>query len=258
MKAIIIAAGRGNRMKDLTANSPKCLLEINGKTIIQTQIDHLRSLGISNISVVKGYLQEKICFPSLTYYFNDNYRQNNILESLFCAEEELCDDVIILYSDIIFEKRVVEKLIGSRHEISIVTDVKWTLNYVDRHDHPLEEAEKVIFDERFQVQKIGKNLKSNEGDVQGEFIGMMKLSGSGSNTMREYYHSCKQKYSKGPFQRASSFQLAYLTDIIQEMIDNSVIVHCIPIENGWREIDTVEDFTKAKFFLKTQKVKNMS
>ena len=125
-------------MKDLTANSPKCLLEINGKTIIQTQIDHLRSLGINNISVVKGYLQEKICLPNLTYYFNDNYRQNNILESLFCAEGELYDDVIILYSDIIFEKRVVEKLIGSRHEISIVTDVKWTLNYVDRHDHPLE------------------------------------------------------------------------------------------------------------------------
>ena len=253
MKAIIIAAGRGNRMKNLTANSPKCLLEINGKTIIQSQIDHLRSLEINNISVVKGYLQEKICFPNLTYYLNNNYRQNNILESLFCAEEQLYDDVIILYSDIIFEKRVVEKLLESRHEISVVTDLKWTLNYRDRRDHPLEEAEKVIFDERFQVQKIGKNLKTYKGDAQGEFIGMMKLSSSGSNTMRKYYHSCKQKYSKGPFQRASSFQLAYLTDLIQEMVDNSVVVHCIPIENGWREIDTIEDFTKAKLFFKNTK-----
>ena len=113
MKAIIIAAGRGNRMKDLTSNSPKCMLKINGKTIIQTQIDHLRSFGINNISVVKGYLQEKICFPNLTYYLNDNYRKNNILESLFCAEGELCDDVIILYSDIIFERRIVEKLMES-------------------------------------------------------------------------------------------------------------------------------------------------
>ena len=89
MKAIIIAAGRGKRMKNLTANSPKCLLEINGKTIIQSQIDHLRSLEINNISVVKGYMQEKICFPNLTYYLNSNYRHNNILESLFCAEEQL-------------------------------------------------------------------------------------------------------------------------------------------------------------------------
>ena len=104
MKAIIIAAGRGKRMKDLTANSPKCLLEIDGKTIIQNALDHLRSLGVNDIAVVKGYLQDKICLPDLTYYINDNYLQNNILTSLFYAEKELNDEVIILYSDIIFEK----------------------------------------------------------------------------------------------------------------------------------------------------------
>ena len=67
LKAIIIAAGRGRRMEGLTANSPKCLLEIEGKTIIQNSLDHLRSLGVSNIAVVKGYLQDKICLPDLTY-----------------------------------------------------------------------------------------------------------------------------------------------------------------------------------------------
>ena len=110
MKAIIIAAGRGKRMKDLTANSPKCLLEIDGKTIIQNALDHLRSLGVNDIAVVKGYLQDKICLPDLTYYINDNYLQNNILTSLFYAEKELSDDVIILYSDIIFNRKTVEKL----------------------------------------------------------------------------------------------------------------------------------------------------
>lgn len=253
MKAIIIAAGRGRRMEGLTANSPKCLLEIEGKTIIQNALDHLRSLGVNNIAVVKGYLQDKICLPNLTYYINDNYLKNNILESLFYAEKEISDDVIILYSDIIFEKNVVEKLIDSKHEISIVTDVKWESNYVDRYDHPVEEAEKVVFNDSFQVKKIGKILQDNKENPQGEFIGMMKLSGIGAETMKRFYRSSKEKYKTGPFQKANSFQNAYLTDIIQEMVDHSVVVHCVPIENGWRELDTAEDFNKAKSFFRDTK-----
>ena len=253
MKAIIIAAGRGKRMKDLTANSPKCLLEIDGKTIIQNALDHLRSLGVNDIAVVKGYLQDKICLPDLTYYINDNYLQNNILTSLFYAEKELNDDVIILYSDIIFEKKVVEKLIESKHDISLVTDVKWTSNYIERYDHPIEEAEKVVFDEKFQVQHIGKILQGNKKEPQGEFIGMLKLSTIGAETLKKFYHSSKEKYKTGPFQKADSFQNAYLTDIIQEMVDHSVVVHCVPIENGWRELDTAEDFNKAKTFFKNLK-----
>jgi L-glutamine-phosphate cytidylyltransferase len=253
LKAIIIAAGRGSRLRELTTNSPKCLLEIGGKTIIQNAIDHLRSLGVNNISVVKGYLKDKICFPGLNYYINENYQNNNILESLFYAERELSGDVIILYSDIIFKKEVVEKLIESKHEISIVTDVKWATTYIGRRDHPIEEAEKVIFNERFHVQHIGKILPNNKEKPQGEFIGMMKLSGAGPETLKRFYHSRKEQYKTGPFQRANSFQVAYLTDIIQEMVDHSVVVNCVPIENEWREIDTIEDFTKARTFFNNAK-----
>jgi L-glutamine-phosphate cytidylyltransferase len=246
LKAIIIAAGRGKRMEDLTANSPKCLLEINGKTLLQTQVDYLRSLGVNDITVIKGYLQEKICLPGINYYVNTNYQKNNILESLFYAERELTGEVIILYSDIIYKRSVLEMQIKSEHDISIVTDVKWRLNYQGRKNHPLEEAENVVFDEKLKVQRIGKNLQGDNNNVPGEFIGMMKLKGSGTETLRKFYNSCKEKYKTGVFQSARSFQVAYLTDIIQELVDNAVAVHCVPIENGWREIDTTEDFYKAK------------
>jgi L-glutamine-phosphate cytidylyltransferase len=246
LKAIIIAAGRGKRMKGLTANSPKCLLEINGKTLLQTQLDYLSSFGISDITIIKGYLQEKIFLPRMKYYVNDNYLNNNILESLFYAEKELSGEVIVLYSDIIYEKNVLEEQIKSVHDISITTDVKWRLSYVDRKDHPIGEAENVVFDEKLQVRRIGKILGKDKENVSGEFIGMMKLQGSGSEILKKFYNFCKEKYKTGPFQSARSFQVAYLTDIIQELVDNSVAVHCVPIENGWREIDTAEDFYKAK------------
>ena len=233
-------------MKDLTANSPKCLLEINGKSLLQTQLDYLRSLGINDITIIKGYLQEKISFPGINYYVNEDYLNNNILESLFHAEGELVGDVIVLYSDIIYEKNVLVKQLESEHDISIVTDVKWRLNYLDRKDHPLEEAENVVFDENLQVQRVGKDLKGDKNSLSGEFIGMMKLKRSGTEIFKMFYHSCKKKYKTGPFQSASTFQVAYLTDMIQELVDNSVVVHCVPVENGWKEIDTAEDYYKAK------------
>ena len=80
MKAIIIAAGLGSRLGNLTNDKPKCLLEVAGKSLLQHQIDTLKSCGITNISVIKGYKKEKINYPGLKYYINDDYQNNNILK----------------------------------------------------------------------------------------------------------------------------------------------------------------------------------
>lgn len=252
MKAIIIAAGIGARLKPLTDDKPKCMLQLAGKPLIEHQTDILRSLGISDISIIKGYRQEKINFSnsSFNYYLNENYRENNILESLFCAEPEIRGEVIILYSDIIFKRAVVENLLESKKKISIVVDVNWKANYVDRRDHPIEEAESVIFDDKGYVQKIGKMFNVDKNLVSGEFIGMLKLCGEGANTLKRFYHQSRKKYQSGPFQKAVTLSQAYLTDMIQELVDNSVKVFCVKINNGWKEIDTMEDFKNAVRFYK--------
>jgi L-glutamine-phosphate cytidylyltransferase len=252
MKAIIIAAGIGARLKPFTDDQPKCMLELGGKPLIEHQTDILRSLGISDISIIKGYRQEKIDFSdsNFNYYLNENYRKNNILESLFCAEPEIRGEVVILYSDIIFKMEVVKKLLESKEKISIVVDVNWKTNYVDRRDHPIEEAESVIFDDKGCVRKIGKILDVDKSLVSGEFIGMLKLCGEGADTLKRFYHESRKKYQGGPFQKAVTFSQAYLTDIIQELVDNSVEVSCVKICNGWKEIDTVEDYKNAAEFYK--------
>ena len=79
--------------------------------------------------------------------------------------------------------------IKSEHDISIVTDVKWRSNYLGRKDHPLEEAENVVFDEGLKVQRIGKNLKSDKNSFSGEFIGMMKFKGMGAEIFKNFYHT---------------------------------------------------------------------
>jgi choline kinase len=252
MQAIIIAAGLGRRLKPLTDHLPKCMLEIDGKSIIQHQVNTLRSAGVEKIAIIKGYCEEKVQLEgqNLEYFLNSDYKYNNILESLFCAEEVINDEVIILYSDIIFEKSVVERLLKSHNEISIVVDVGWKDNYIDRRDHPLEEAEGVILDDNSQVCQIGKIVEEGKAEVSGEFIGMMKLCGQGSEIFKSFYHKSRKLYKEKPFQRAQSIRVAYLTDMIQELADNAVPVFCVKINNGWKEIDTMEDLTKAADFFK--------
>jgi len=244
VKAIIIAAGMGNRLKPFTNDLPKCMLKFGGKTLLQRQIESFKENNIKNIVAIKGYEEKKINYPGIKYYFNSNYQNNNILNSLFYAEEAIEGEVIISYSDILFEKQVVERLLESKKDISIVVDIEWKSYYVGRKHHPIEEAENVIFDAENNVVEIGKIL-TDRHDVHGEFIGMMKLTSRGSEVFKKHYNRAKKLFWGKPFQRAATFEKAYLTDMIQEMVDLGVPIHCVIIERGWKEIDTVEDYKKA-------------
>jgi len=244
VKSIIIAAGLGSRLKGYTESLPKCMLIFGNKTLLQRQLDVHRSCGIYDISVVRGFKKEKINYEGLKYFENTNYQNNNILNSLFYAEEAITGNVIINYSDILFDENVVNRLLDSNADISIVVDIDWRGYYVGRKDHPIDEAEKVIFNANNEVIKIGKVL-TNKEDVYGEFIGMMKLSPRGSEIIKLHFNRAKKIFWDKPYQRAQTFQKAYITDLIQDMVDMGVLIHCVIIERGWKEIDTVEDYEKA-------------
>tara|TARA_Y100000590_G_scaffold29108_1_gene32576 strand:- start:5970 stop:6740 length:771 start_codon:yes stop_codon:yes gene_type:complete len=243
-KALIVAAGLGSRLKDYTANLPKCMLDFGGKTLLERQLLTYRDCGVNNISVVRGYKKDKINYKKLNYFDNTDYENNNILNSIFYAEKIINGNIIIGYSDILFESKVVNTLLNSKHDISVVVDVDWQGYYVGRKDHPIEEAENVIFNSKNEVVKLGK-IGKEEKDVHGEFIGMMKLSNEGTKIFKENFHRVKKVYWNKPFQRAKIFQKAYLSDMIQELVDTGVKIHCVIIKKGWKEIDTVEDYQKA-------------
>ena len=241
---IIIAAGPGSRLKKYTDNLPKCMLDFAGKTLLQRQIEAFKINGLNKISVIRGFKKEKINYPDITYYENKEYKNNNILNSLMYAEEDLNGHVIVSYSDILFEKEVVKRLMESEHDISIVVDIDWRGYYINRKDHPINEAENVIFDSNNNVVEIGK-IHTGKHDVHGEFIGMLKLSPRGSEIFKKHFHRAKDLYWNKSFQRAKTFQKAYITDIIQDMTDLGVPIHCVIIERGWKEIDTEEDYINA-------------
>lgn len=256
LKAIILAAGKGTRLKHMTEALPKCLaIQLNGKTLLQTQIETLRRCGIFDVVVVRGYMGDKINYPRLRYVWNRDYEKNNILGSLMTAEGEFEGNVLVSYSDIWYEESVVMKLLRSDKDIAIGVDIDWKDYYEGRKDHPIEEAENVIFDSDNRVVKIGK-IAATGVEVHGEFIGMMKLTSRGCAIFKEHFRRAKALYDGKPFQRAREFRNAYLTDILQDMADLGVPIHCEIIGSKWKEIDTVEDFKKAEASLHKSKNKN--
>jgi len=246
VKSLIIAAGLGSRLKKHTENLPKCMLDFGGKTLLQRQLEVYKKNGIKNISLVKGYKKEKINYKGIRYFENPDYRKNNILNSIFYGEDVMNGNIIISYSDILFDSTVVKRLLETDYDISVVVDIDWRGYYVGRKDHPISEAENVIFNSNNEVEKIGK-INTGKEEVHGEFIGMIKLSNRGTEIFKQHFHRLKKTYWNKPFQRAEIFQKAYLTDFIQELVDIGIKVHCVIIESGWKEIDTVEDYKKALF-----------
>ena len=209
------------------------------------QGDAYRAHDIHDIHVVKGYKQEKITLPDITYYLNDEYATNNILLSLMHAEAAMDGAFIASYSDIVFHQDVVRRLLVSDGDISVIVDTGWRSQYEKRTDHPISEAEKVIYDDDGHVLEIGKIIDHLE-DAHGEFIGLMKCTPRGAELFTAHYEQAVRRFSDAPFVRAPQFRKAYLTDLIQFMIDRGVKVQSVCIDRGWTEIDTIQDITRLR------------
>jgi choline kinase/transcriptional regulator with XRE-family HTH domain len=241
-KAIIIAAGRGSRLGHLTRDRPKTTLLIGGRSMIDRQLDIFSELGIDDITVVTGYRAEMLRLPGVRTRHNDAWASNNILHSLMYADADLSGDVVVSYSDIVYERSVVERLLAADGDYLAVCDSAWQQAYIGRNDHPVAQAEKVVI-EGGRVRRIGKHLSAEEADA--EFIGLMRLSAEGARTWRATFAELLGSHAGLPFQAAARFEAAYLTDMLQELIDRGHEVRPVVIEGSWREIDTIEDFRNA-------------
>lgn len=246
-QAIIIAAGRASRMNHLSVKLPKCLTEVAGKTILEWEIFALKTAGIQKINLVRGYAGHQINFPELHYFQNQDWPHNNILASLFYAEEAIqSGGFVFSYSDILYTKDIIQKLLACPGDIVLVVDENWHPHYRRRTLHPTTEAELVITSGKKIIQ-IGKGIPPHKDTA--EFIGLAKFSAQGSQILQKEYHRLKNIYQNkpnAPFQKASKFKKAYLTDMMQELIDQNYQINYCPITSLWAEVDTPQDLKRAR------------
>ena len=251
LKAIILAAGQGNRLKPLTDEKPKCMVELFGKSLIEHQINAYKSCNISDISVVTGFRNDSITISNVRYFRNERYQITNMIESLFCAEKILNGDVIVSYGDIIFEKNVLKLLIQSDNDISVIIDKNWKDYWSIRSKNPLADLESLKLDTNENILSIGQKVNKLE-EIQGQYIGLMKFSEKGVNILKDFYHKCKKISEKkaNPLNANLPFEKSFMTDLLQGLINSNYKLHSVPVNGGWLELDTIEDFETYQRMLK--------
>ena len=243
MKIIILAAGEGKRLRPLTKNIPKCLVDLHGKSILQRQLDVFKKSDINDIVIVKGFQAKSINFPNIKYYENSDFSNTNMLHTLFCAKSEFIDDVIISYGDIIFKNSVLEKLLSSKDDISVIIDLNWYELWKLRFEDPLSDADSLQIDDDGYIVNIGQKV-TQLSEIQGQYIGLMKFSKKGISMASEYYENLLSisKTGKNPLNNKTQFNQSYMTDFLQGLISNGQKIKSIPICGDWLEIDSISDY----------------
>ena len=134
MRAVIIGAGRGERLMPTTADTPKCFAEVGGRRILDWTLEAFAQNGVTDIGFIGGYQIERVrqAYPRLTLFHNAGRERNNILASLMCAEAWMDAPFVCCYSDILFTPEVVRRLLECAADIALVVDTCWLQRYTDR------------------------------------------------------------------------------------------------------------------------------
>jgi choline kinase len=237
-RALILAAGQGERLRPLTKDKPKCLVELCGKSILERQIRTLNESGVDDIHILTGYQKSKIESIGFPTTYNSRFKHTNMVVSMFKALKfiEKDGDLLISYGDIVFEKKNLDLLLDCDDDIAIMTDIKWLDLWNERMDNPLEDAETLILDKDNYIIELGKK-PSNYDQIQGQYTGLIKIKSNKTKELIEFYKSLDRNASYDN----KNFDNMYMTTFIQLLINAGWGVKASLVENGWLEIDSVND-----------------
>ncbi|HVU02017.1 MAG TPA: NTP transferase domain-containing protein [Polyangiaceae bacterium] len=253
MKAIIIGAGRGSRLRHETNDVPKTLVPVLGRTMLDFILEALEGGGIprSDVVFVCGYAEDVVRerHPELTFVRNADWENNNILLSLLTAREHLVDGFVSTYADIVYEADIVKKLVASPHALTLGCDTRWRRRYVDRSQHPETDAEKLRA-EGSRVVEISRKIASDA--ASGEFIGVMRATKTGAASFLRAFDEAKAKYAGRTFREGRTFERAYLIDLLEEMVEAGAEMHRVDTPGGYMELDTLEDLAAAERWWSTR------
>jgi choline kinase len=231
MRAVILAAGRGSRVKKLTEDKPKCLIEFCGKPLLHWQLEALNGAGISEIAVVTGYLNHRIAVPGVTLFHNAEWAETNMVRSLICARSWLeAEETIVSYADIVYPADTVDTLKKTSGDLVIPFNTKWREVWDVRFSDPLADAETFKIDAAGKLLEIGKRPHRFE-DVEGQYMGLLKFSPTGWRNVAAHLNSLSPE----------TVQKMDMTTLLQRSLGAGIPISTVPVAGRWFEVDSEAD-----------------
>ncbi len=242
---IILAAGRGSRMKGFTDHKPKCLLELAHKPLLQWQIEALHKAGIMDVLVMRGYkasLLSPEALPwtretNISFLVADNpqWETSNMLRTLWCADAcvqqafaQGASQVLVSYADIVYHFQHICDLLTSTQAISMAYDTAWEELWRLRFDDPLSDAESFLQEDGI-LKNIGEKPQSIQ-DIHGQYMGLLRFSQEGWNTL------CKTCISLG-----EKVNTTDMTTFLRLLLTQGERIATVAVQGKWCEADNQQD-----------------
>jgi len=235
-KAIILSAGQGSRLGHLTDDAPKCLIDFNGRTLLDRQLDTLAANGVDEAVVVTGFRDDQIeaalarrggAGPRVRTVYNPFYKVADNLGSLFVAKEEIEGDLLVWNGDTLVSEQLMARVIGNSEREGICVTI-------DRKPAYDEDDMKVIVADDGGLKAIGKRIAAG---VNGESIGLLAFRGDGARRFRMAIEKAMRT--------TEGTTIWYLRVIHQIAQEAPVWTFDIKGEE-WGEVDFPEDVEAAK------------
>lgn len=240
---LVLGAGRGSRLSPLTDDRPKCMVPFLGRPLFEWQLDALAIAGVQPVNLVTGYRADAFDPYSVETWHNPNWDSTNMIASLMCARgvlEQARSDVVVAYSDLVYEPRLIESLIATAGDIVLTIDRGWEALWRARMDNPYDDAESLRVDATGQVTDLGQKI-TGPADVEGQYTGLIKVSPTGAKALLAFWDAASERPD---WALGRTKPNAYMTDLLRGMIQSGHPVMASFVEHGWFEVDTVEDLRR--------------
>ena len=239
MKVIILAAGRGSRMNELTDERPKCLVELRGKTLLDWQLEALREAGIKEIAIVTGYRREMLANRGLAEFHNPRWAATQMVSSLAYAADWLqTGPCIVSYSDIFYAPSAVESLMNSTASLAVTYDPNWLQLWTHRFGDPLLDAETFRLTPEGTLAEIGSKPKTVD-EVQGQYMGLLRFTPEGWAEVVRIRSTLS----------AAECDRMHMTGTLQRVIDaGQITITAVPYADEWGEIDSANDLSLHQIY----------
>lgn len=231
MRGLILAAGRGSRLKGLGDDRPKCLIELAGMTLLDRQIAALHAGGVHEIGIVRGYRADMLTRSDLVAFENSRWAETNMVTSLAAAEPWLkIVPVIASYADIFYSHRVVSALARAPGPLVITYDRNWYSLWNRRFADPLSDAETFRVDASGKLLEIGAKTDRIEA-IEGQYMGLFKVTPNAWQTIAQL------------LARLDSLTRDRLdmTGLLGLLVGAGYPIATVAAEGGWGEIDHPDD-----------------
>jgi len=234
VNAIILAASQGEELGALTATAPKTLLDINGKSILENQVEEFNRVGIKTLCVVRGFEKNKINLSNLKPIDNDIYGETKDLYSLYLAINEFKTNTVVSYGDIVFKSYILNDLLNDQNDITLIVDADPETKG-DNKDFVAASRKysRNIFFENVQLKKVF--YSADEQVIDGEFIGLWKVNEKGAQIVKS---TLKEMAADAGFKQMT------VGDMFNKIIEKHP-VSIKYIKGGWLDVDTIVDLQKA-------------